>query len=346
MTYKTRLNLFINGLLLITIVVFSISFLLHFTSNIMNSNLKPRIRPKPRYTYHFNKFIKKVEVADLRQISSKSAYLIYQKKMKEMDGRYYEVNTLGKGPVSYDNSESFPLKIDGIPTWEPQTYKEFNYWLPKSKFYVGFGTWIGVTLFYGTQFVTKAVGFEGDPSAYASVFTNLEGNKHRSWYNHTYVYPVAVREGQDSNGKIVSMRSGKEGNSCSGMREISSRKDNGCGGNMNNALWDIDAYSLPYLFKLNGIPASKETFIKIDVESYECELISSWFEWLQKLSDKPTLFVSFHGYVRCCSEDQYNKIQLVSNLYKRVTHYMKNTRPKHHFNIFNCSSATLVFSDL
>lgn len=346
MSYKRRINLFINMLLIILISVFSISFVVHFSSNFMNLNLKSRISPKPRYTYHFTNLNQKDEVTDLHKISSKSAYLLYQKKMYKMDGSYYEVNTLDTGPVSYDTSESFPLKIDGIPTWEPETYKEFNYWLPKSKFYVGFGTWIGVTLFYGTQLVTKAVGFEGDPSAYASVYTNLEGNKHRSWYNHTYVYPVAVREGQDSNAKIVSMRSGKEGNSCSGMREISSRKDNGCGDSMNNALWDIDGYSLPHLFKLNKIPASKETFIKIDVESYECELIPSWFDWLQNLGDKPTLFVSFHGYVRCCSEDQYNKIQLISKLYKRVTHNLRKTRTKHHFNIFNCTSATLVFSDL
>ena len=93
---------------------------------------------------------------------------------------------------------------------------------------------------------------------------------------------------------------------------------------MNKDSWDIDGYTLQHLLNLNGIPASKETFVKIDVESYECELIPSWFNWMKNMPDKPTLFVSFHGgNVRCCSEEQYDKILSFSKLYKATWHNLK-----------------------
>jgi FkbM family methyltransferase len=295
---------------------------------------------------------------DLYKITSKVAFVLYQKKMKEMTGNYSEIKTLNSGPVSYDTSmKKESLEIDGSPKWEPTTYREFSYWLPKSKYYVGFGTWIGVTLFYAAQLVKKAVGFEGDPSAYASVYSNLEGNTHRDWYNHTYVYPVAVRAGPDEPyAKRVSMRSSEAGNSCSGVKETNSRKDKVCGGGKNGVSWDIDAYTLPYLFKVNGIPASIETFIKVDVESYECELIPSWLEWLKNSYNKPTMFISFHGpNVRCCSSGQYDRIRDFFKLYKGVWKITKEGRKKikatdffYNTNCSHCSCPNdgLVFSDL
>ena len=291
------------------------------------------------------------DATKLMKITSKNAFLLYLKRMKSMHGNYYEVKTLNTGPVSYDTSDRWPERIDGNPKWEPDTYNEFNYWLPKSQYYVGFGTWIGVTLFYGTQLVKKAVGFEGDPTAYASVYANLEGNSHRNWYNHTFVYPVAVRKGNDNGEpKRVSMRSSSAGNSCSGMKEIR-MKNQACGNDINSVSWDIDAYTLPHLLMVNGIPPNKETFVKIDVESYECELIPSWFDWLKSSPSKPTLFISFHGQsVRCCSEYQYAKILEVSKLYKGVWHNLKKLNLTDLFINAPCpppkTTRVLVFSDL
>lgn len=287
-------------------------------------------------------------ISDLYKIPPGNGFSLFLKKMKQMKGTYFEVKTLDKEYVSYDKAETFPLKIDGVPQWEPNTYNEFNYWIPKSRYYVGFGTWIGVTLFYGAQMVEKAVGFEGDPSAYAVVYSNLAGNSHRRWYNHTYIYPVAVREGHNQfQGKSISMRSAAAGNSCSGISEIKTRKDNACGNDMNNESWNINAYTLSHLLKLNEIPTTKETFIKVDVESYECELIPSWYDWMKKMSSKPTLFVSFHGNnVRCCSKEQYDKILDFSELYKGLYYNMKRTKAENYFNTVNCTTEVLVFSDL
>ena len=296
--------------------------------------------------------------ANLSRITSETALRIYEEKLKQMVGKFVDVRTLNTSFVSYDLSMINQSKeVDGNPKWEPETFREFTYWLPKSKYYVGFGTWIGVTLFYATQLVEKAIGFEGDPSAYAGLYSNLHGNSHRTWYNHTYIYPVAVRAGDDENGKKqVTMRSDKAGNSCSGMEEIRRRKDNACGNDMNKMSWDIDAYTLPHLLKFNNIPVTKETFIKIDVESYECELIPSWFDWLKDSFDKPTMIISFHGpSVRCCSIDQYNKILALSRIYKDLWLVTSEGRtkvePEDYFNMANCSHCTcpnkvIVFSDL
>ncbi len=51
---------------------------------------------------------------------------------------YFEVKTLNAGPVSYDNSETqghsrFPDKLRVSSTWEPDTFADFNHWLPKHK---------------------------------------------------------------------------------------------------------------------------------------------------------------------------------------------------------------------
>ena len=82
---------------------------------------------------------------NLHQFTSEAALLLYQKTINDMTGKYTEVRTMNAEPVSYDNYMnrfSILQRIDGIPKWEPDTYAEFNYWLPKSKYYVGFGTWI------------------------------------------------------------------------------------------------------------------------------------------------------------------------------------------------------------
>ena len=107
--------------------------------------------------------------------------------------------------------------------------------------------------------------------------------------------------------------------------------------------------TLSHLLKINQIPVSKETFIKIDVESYECELLSSWLDWLHDLNDKPTLFVSFHGYVRCCSAEQYGKILKLANRYKTVNEKernIKNVSAEDYFRNVKCAHETLIFSDL
>ena len=49
---------------------------------------------------------KKINAGIANLISSKNAFLLYEKRMKNMAGSYYEVKTLSAGPVSYDKSDN------------------------------------------------------------------------------------------------------------------------------------------------------------------------------------------------------------------------------------------------
>ena len=286
---------------------------------------------------------------NLKEISTDSALLLYRKQLAKMKKNgYFEVKTLNTGPVSYDNSETpghsrFPDKLRGKPTWEPETFADFNHWLPKHKYYVGFGAWIGVTLFYATQFVQSAVGFEGDPVAFAMAETNLNWNTHRTWYNHTNVYPVAVLQGsaQQSEGDVITMRSSSAGGSCSFVGDPKTKK--WCG-NVGTS-WKIKGYTLPHLLNLTDIPASNETFIKIDVESYEWDLLPSWINWLKNIKDKPTMRVSFHNNRRCGPQELFDKLLTFSKLYKTVWMDGMKTTLLNSFNLSNCFIRTLDFSD-
>ena len=74
--------------------------------------------------------------SNLYEFTSEAALLLYQRTINSMTGTYKEVRTMNADPVSYDNfmaRYSILERIDGIPKWEPNTYSEFDYWLPKSK---------------------------------------------------------------------------------------------------------------------------------------------------------------------------------------------------------------------
>ena len=62
-------------------------------------------------------------IFNLHQITSESALLLYQEKIKGMAGKYTEVTTFNAGPVSYDDSmRNDSIQIDGIPTRDLESY--------------------------------------------------------------------------------------------------------------------------------------------------------------------------------------------------------------------------------
>ena len=203
----------------------------------------------------------------------------------------------------------------GQPTrWEDSTYRNFDRYMANyATHYVGFGTWVGVTLLYAAQYasVRHAVGIEADPAAFGAVTNNLRLNAHRSWAKKVEVYPVAVRMGTGKQKLRLKMQSAAAGNSCSGLKAVA------CG---NVAVtWKVDAYTLPNILHRGNIPVSPHLFVKVDVESYECELLGSWVPWLRLFQAKPTFHIAFHGpTVRKCSAAQYAGIQDFAALFKTV----------------------------
>lgn len=116
---------------------------------------------------------------------------------------------------------------------------------------------------------------------------------------------AVVKSHQD--GAMVEMHSHSAGNSCSGLGVI------GCGESA--VRWSVTAFTLPDLFAHWRIAANEHVFIKMDVESYECELLPSFFSWFSRLPRKPTLYVSMHSQVANCTAEQYSNIAKLFKLY-------------------------------
>ena len=202
--------------------------------------------------------------------------------------------------------------LDGKPAWEEQTFLVFLTYVPSHSYYVDFGTWIGPTLFYAAQLVDKSFGIEADPVAFASVSTTLKLNQDKSWGKKVTIQPGGVGPGSDEHiaATAVPMKSASAGNSCSGMGKKVS-----CGDAAQK--WDVFTYSLPALFAHWKIDPWN-SFIKVDVEAFECTLVPSWIQWIRKLSSKPTFYISFHASITRCSDDEYRRMLQFAKMFKRT----------------------------
>lgn len=159
-------------------------------------------------------------------------------------------------------------------------------------------------------------GIEADPAAFATVSVNLALNSGAPWYPRVHLQPGGVGPGSSSAStpNRVKMSSASAGNSCSGMAEMSEN----CG--EMKLSWQVNTYPLPALFKQWRINTPADTFVKVDVEAFECTLIPSWIDWLTKLGsgNKPGFFIAFHSYITKCTDGQYDDIARFAALYKTV----------------------------
>ena len=228
---------------------------------------------------------------------------------------------VGTGDDNNTIISDFVKNLDGINVhWEPETFTTFLKYLPSAKHYIDIGTWIGPTLFFATQLVPFSLGIEADPSAFAYVSYNLALNRNKRWSEHTYLLSAAVGVGSDVSSTPVqmSMLTSQPGNSCSGVGKVIIT----CGNNNSEKLfrWKVNAYSLPNIMHAYNIPSKRTTFIKLDVESYECQLLPSWMQWLSQLgNNKPTLYISFHSQIVSCSNEEYIAIAEVAKMYRKIS---------------------------
>lgn len=201
------------------------------------------------------------------------------------------------------------------PKWEQSTFINFFKHLSGCRYYVGFGTWIGPTLLYAAQLVDEAYGIEADPVAFAHVEVNLALNRDKVWASHTYLNHHAVGLGSEEwnpNPSNIRMASAGAGNSCSAVDNV------GCG--TPKDFWQVNAFQLPYLLRRWNVPATKDLFIKIDVESFECQLLPSWLPWLNTIDgpNKPIFHVAFHSQIVSCSTEEYRQIYKFASLFQFV----------------------------
>jgi len=252
--------------------------------------------------------------------------------------------TIPLGEVTSHNVEGVPggrwLKdnIDGLPNWEAQSFETFLLHAEGHDTYVDFGSWIGPTLFFCAQLFSRSFAVEADPVAYASVFTTLQLNSDKIWSKRIKLQPGGVGPGSELDLKPVqvSMQSASAGNSCSGMGS----KVN-CGEVKDH--WKVNTYKLPALFQHWKITGSN-TFVKVDVEAFECALVPSWIPWLRGMSIKPTFFISFHAYVIYCTDEEYTRITEFAKLFKRVLN-QKEEEVELLDSFENLKGAALIFTD-
>ena len=119
--------------------------------------------------------------------------------------------------------------------------------------------------------------------------------------------------------KILSMKSSKPGNSCSGVNTYVFN----CGNIEKDKWksWTVNSYPLLMIMTHYKIPVATTTFIKIDVESFECLLLPSWEKWFNSLgSKKPTLYVSFHGEsIEKCTKEAYLTIGRMAKQFRYLS---------------------------
>lgn len=235
--------------------------------------------------------------------------------------------------------------IGGAENWEPNTFREFSRRIHSGMTYVGFGTWIGPTLLFAAQLADRSFGIEGDPAAFAGARSNLALNSDDSWARRAFVQPACVAT--DEMAGTQEMASAAAGDSCSGLN-----KSSGCFRRGHAPVkWQVRCYSLPYLFAKWRIATDATTFIKIDVEGFECKLLPSLAGWLGESKDhsKPTLHFALHAQTSSCTSDEQAAILRLSNQYRHA--YC--TSGQHQgvewtamMNRLPCPMSEVVFSDV
>lgn len=250
-----------------------------------------------------------------------------------------EHTVLPLGPVRTSHVWFRGKKFDGSGqgTWEHQTFVNFFHHISGCRYFVEFGSWIGPTLFYAAQLVEKAVAIDGDPQAVADLETNLALNADKPWAHHTSIHPHVVGLGSSTtvNATSLTMR-GKAGNSCSGVAAIHRCGSNGA------VEWKVNAYSLPAILNRLNIPVNRGLFIKVDVESFECQLVPTWLEWIRSLPEsKPVFHLAFHKQIAHCSEEQYRSVYEFAKLFDYASENCLNDEKQ----LWTCGSGEFVMYD-
>jgi FkbM family methyltransferase len=177
---------------------------------------------------------------------------------------------------------------------------------------VDFGTWIGPTVLFGAQLARRTFGIEGDPAAFAQVSANVKYNADAPWYPRVHLQPACVHVDDNS---VHTMKSKNVGDSASSIGKVHGEQP----GEVMPS-WKVRCFTLAHFFKMWDInPEEEHVVVKIDVESYECDLIPSFFSWLQGMKTKPTLLLAMHSQITYCSQAQYADIAKVAKLFKFVT---------------------------
>ena len=201
--------------------------------------------------------------------------------------------------------------INGRIGWERQTFDIFSKYVTNETIVVDFGTWIGPTLLYHAALSKHSYGIEADPMAFAVAEYNVKLNADKEW-GHRMTLESACVSAPEHVGNMTMRGAKAPGASMSGIGNKVARRVSGS--------WNVLCYTLQDIFERYwGIELSAQpVVIKIDVESYECKLIPSFYDWLKNEPHLPTMYITFHPEIEDCSPSEWEGILQIFKLYEKV----------------------------
>lgn len=197
--------------------------------------------------------------------------------------------------------------------WEIDTFYIFEKYVTNDTIVVDFGTWIGPTLLHHGSFSRHSFGIEADPVAFAVGSYNVELNRNKSWGGHVTIDSACVSRPEDVG--IMEMKAGGgAGQSMSGIGDHVAKEGRGA------TKWFVYCYTLPDIFDNYWAIERpyKDVFIKIDIESYECKLVPSFYDWLKNETYLPKMFITFHPQIQKCTDEETEQVLRFFRLYDHV----------------------------
>ena len=230
------------------------------------------------------------------------------------------IKPLGRFQVIGEKFWDFAFSVE--TQWEVETFRIFQRHVTPETVVVDFGAWIGPTLFFNAQIAKHVYAIEADPIAFAELEKNVDLNKNKAWHSRITVESACVGAHDDVGS--MQMKSKRPGGSESGIGSRIFEE----GQAEEIFYWTVNCYSLENIFSKWGLQLSKEkVYIKIDIESYECRLLPSLFDWLSTVDPTrlPTIFVAFHNEIQTCTEDEWAGVLRTMKLYSSVRMDSRNT---------------------
>lgn len=243
--------------------------------------------------------------------------VFYKDRMEMVKGTPTKVIDLaGQGEVTVsgvtNDNGNFWAKVDGKADWEEQTFAIFKKYVTPETIVVDFGTWIGPTLLFHGQFSQHSYGIEADPVAFAVAEYNVEQNREKAWGKHLTLESACV-SAPDHVGSMTMRGAKAPGASMSGITDKLARPLTGS--------WTVQCYTLPSILEKWGVDLRQQhVMLKIDIESYECVLLPSFYDWLKDVDSSrlPTIYITFHPEIKDCSPPEWEAVLRIFKLYPYV----------------------------
>jgi len=190
--------------------------------------------------------------------------------MKTINKNGYKINV-------NENIKDYFWKIYADHSWEPETFNIFDRYIHRGSTYLDIGAWIGPTVLYGAQKAKKVVALEPDKQAFGYLEENVSLNKNICGKITLLNAALTVKPGSTT---LYTA----DANSSSSVI------------NANNYSESYPVMGIPIQELYEKYDLLNTGFIKIDIESYEYQLMPHITKYLHKTSKGklPTIYLSLH----------------------------------------------------